>query len=102
MKMYILIRDDVPLSFAALAAAHASLATYLAYRDEPDMIEWAFGGEPFYKVVCRVNETEFERAKTFDGGVVMTESALGDREVAIGFKPRKDWPKPFRFYALYR
>lgn len=100
MKMYILIRDDVEPGFAVLAAAHAALATYLKYADDADVAEWISG--PFRKVVCRVNETEFERAKTFDDAVVITESALDNREVAIGFKPREDWPKPFRFYALYR
>jgi hypothetical protein len=31
MKMYILVKDDVPTRFAILAAAHASLAAYLYY-----------------------------------------------------------------------
>ena len=29
-------------------------------------------------------------------------SALDGQEVAIAFKPREQWPKPFRFYSLYR
>jgi peptidyl-tRNA hydrolase len=39
MKMYILVRDDVPLGFAIVAVAHASLAAYLKlklYREPPD------------------------------------------------------------------
>ena len=45
---------------------------------------------------------EFERAKSFEDHVVITESALDREEVAIAFKPRVEWPKPFRFYKLYR
>lgn len=100
MKMYILIKDDVPLGFAMLAAAHASLAGYLAHKDTPEIAEWLSG--PFYKVICRVSEKEFNRAKTFEDHVVLTESALGGSEVALAFKPRETWPKPFKFYKLYR
>ncbi len=100
MKMYILIKDDVPDGFAVLAAAHASLAAYLKFKDTPEVIEWLSGS--FYKVICKVNAKEFEKAKTFDDLVVLTESALDDQEVAIAFKPREDWPKPFRFYKLWK
>lgn len=100
MKMYILIKDDVPTGFAVLAAAHASLAANLKFKDAPEVAEWLSG--PFNKAVCRVNDKEFEKAKTFPDHVVMTESALDGREVAIAFKPRQEWPKPFRFYRLFK
>jgi hypothetical protein len=100
MKMYILIKDTVPAGFAVLAAAHASLAAYLKFKETPEVKEWLSG--PFYKAVCRVNEREFEQAKSFDDYVVLTESALENREVALAFKPREDWPKPFKFYPLYK
>ncbi|MEL6557170.1 MAG: peptidyl-tRNA hydrolase [Bacteroidota bacterium] len=100
MKMYILIKDDVPDGFAILAAAHASLAAYLKFSDTEEVKEWLSGS--FYKVVCRVNSKEFEKAKTFDDQVVLTESALDHREVAIVFKPREEWPKPFKFYKLWK
>ncbi len=98
--MYILIKDDVPVGFATLAAAHASLAAYLKFQDTPEVLEWLSG--PFYKAVCRVNDKEFEKAKTFDDHVVLTESAFDNQEVAIAFKPREEWPKPFKFYRLYK
>lgn len=98
--MYILIKDSVPEGFAILAAAHASLAAYLKFKDTPHIAEWLSG--PFYKVVCRVNDKEFEAAKLFEDNVVLTESALGQIEVAIAFKPREEWPKPFKFYKLYK
>lgn len=34
--------------------------------------------------------------------MVLTESALDGREVAIVFKPREEWPKMFKFLRLYR
>ena len=45
---------------------------------------------------------EFENAKQVEDHVVLTESALGNREVAIVFKPRTEWPKMFKFLKLYR
>lgn len=100
MKMYILVRDDVPLGFAMVAVAHASLAGYLKFQDSPEVQAWLSG--PFFKAVCKVNASEFENAKTVLDHVVLTESALGGREVAIAFKPRDEWPKMFRFLRLYR
>ena len=98
--MYILVKDSVPEGFAVLAAAHASLACYLKFQEDKDMQEWVSG--TFYKVVCKVNDKEFEKAKSFDDCVVLTESVLDNKEVAIAFKPREDWPKPFKFYRLYK
>jgi peptidyl-tRNA hydrolase len=100
MKMYILVKETVPLGFALLAAAHASLAAYLKFRESPEVAEWLSG--PFYKVVCKVNEAEFLAAKQHPNHVVLTESALGGEEVAIAFQPRAEWPKAFTFYRLYR
>jgi len=100
MKMYILIRESVPTGFAMLAAAHASLACYLKFKDTPEVAEWLSG--PFFKAICKVNDQEFERAKEFDDHVLLTESALDNQEVALAFKPREEWPKSFRFYRLYK
>ncbi len=100
MKMYILIRESVPTGFAMLAAAHASLACYLKFRDTSEVSEWLSG--PFYKAVCKVNDEEFENAKEFEDHVVLTESALDNQEVALAFRPREEWPKSFRFYRLYK
>jgi hypothetical protein len=100
MKMYILVRDDIPLGFAMVAVAHASLAGYLKFRDTPEVARWLDG--PFFKAVCKVNATEFDNAKQVADHVVLTESALDGREVAIVFKPREEWPKMFKFLRLYR
>lgn len=98
--MYILVRDDIPLGFAMVAVAHASLAAYLKFKDEPEVAQWLSG--PFFKAVCKVNAKEFENAKLVPDHVVLRESALGNQEVAIAFKPREEWPKMFKFLKLYR
>jgi len=100
MKMYILIKETVPLGFAMVAAAHASLAAYLKFADTPEVKLWLSG--PFYKAVCKVNEQEFEEAKSVPDCVVLTESALEGQEVAIAFKPREEWPKRFKFLRLFK
>ncbi len=100
MKMYILVKEHVPLGHAIVAVAHASLAAYLKYQDSPEVRQWLAG--PFYKVVCKVSEAEFERAKSEPDHVVITESALDNQEVALAFKPREEWPKAFRYLRMYR
>jgi hypothetical protein len=61
MKMYILIKESIPIGFALVAAAHASLATYLKFREAPEVAEWLSG--PFGKAVCKVTDQEFEKAR---------------------------------------
>lgn len=98
--MYILVKESVPIGFALVAAAHASLAAYLRFHDTPEVKEWVSGR--FYKAICKVTDKEFEQAKSVPDHVVITESALQGAEVALAFKPRPEWPKPFKFYRLYR
>lgn len=100
LKSYILIRDSVPTGFAVLAAAHASLAMYLGFRDSDEVRQWLEG--PFRKAVCKVSDEEFERAKQVPDHVLITESALGGQEVALAFRPRVEWPKSFKFLRLFR
>jgi hypothetical protein len=99
-RMYILIRESIPLGFALVGAAHASLATFLKFKDAPETQNWLAG--PFYKTICKVTDEEFERAKTLEDHVVLTESQLDNQEVAIAFKPREEYPKSFQFFRLYR
>lgn len=100
MKMYVLIRSSVPTGFAILAAAHGALAAYFRFKNSPEVNEWLAG--PFSKVICVVNDKEFENAKGVDDHVLITESALGDEEVALAFKPREEWPRAFKFLRLYK
>jgi peptidyl-tRNA hydrolase len=99
-KMYILVKNDLSHNQIALTCAHGSLSCYLKFKDNDDMIKWK--EESFKKVICLVDEKEFERAKEFAWKVVMTESSLGGRETALVFCPREEYPKPFKFYKLYK
>lgn len=82
MKMYILVLDDVPLGLAMVAVAHASLDDYLRFQDTLEVRDWLSG--PFFKAVCKVNAKEFANAKQVADHVVIAESPLVNREVAIG------------------
>lgn len=98
-KMYILVRESVDQNKAIVSVAHASLACHLKFSEDEEYQEWL--NNSFKKVVCLVNDKEFEKAKTFDDNIVVTESTLGNEEMCIVFKPRSKWPKPFKFYKLY-
>ena len=100
MKMYILVKESIPVGFALVAVAHASLAAYLQFQEAPEVARWLAG--PFFKTICKVSDQEFDSAKFFPDSVVITESALGGQEVALAFKPREEWPKAFKYYKLYR
>ncbi len=98
--MYILVKDAVPKNMVPLITAHASLAGYLKFENHSETQQWVSG--TFYKVICKVNEKEFEKAKSFDDYLLLTESALDNQEVALVFRPREEWPKAFQFYRLYK
>ena len=96
--MYILIKDTIPLGKAINAAAHAGAIAVLQWQEENDFNEWL---NSFKKVTCKVSEEEFIKAKQFKKHIVLTESSMGGKEVAIVFCPRKEWPKTFKHYRLY-
>lgn len=99
MKMYILTKHDVPDKLVFVITAHASLACYLRFETNENMKTWING--IFKKVVCIVNEAEFERFKNDENLVVLTESALGDREVCLAFCPRKEFSTKFKFLKMW-
>ena len=100
MKMYILVKELVLPGIGIVSVAHASLAVYLKYQDRPEMKEWL--DSSFRKVVCKVNDEEFERAKSVQDHVILTESKLDNQEISIAFLPRKEWPKMFQFLRLWK
>lgn len=100
LKMYILIPDDIPLGHAINSAAHASLACYLKYRSAPGMQNWL--DHSFKKVTVKVTREQFELAKSCAGWVLLTESALDNKEVALAFWPRETWPDEFKTFPLYK
>ena len=99
-KIYILIKDWVDVGHAVNTAGHASLLLYLRNKDNPELKEWLENS--FRKVTCKVTEEEFERAKQFEGWTPITEMAFDQKEVALAFLPRKEWPKFFKFLPLYK
>lgn len=99
MKMYIIVKNNVPDKLIPVITAHASLACYKKYETNENMIEWING--IFKKVVCVVNETEFESFKNDKNNIVLTESSLDNNEVCIAFCPREEYPKKFKFLKMW-
>jgi len=100
LKQYILIKDTVDNGHAIVATAHASLAGYLKWKDDPIVQIWV--KDSFRKVVCRVTQEEFEWAKLLTDSHVMTESSLDNAEVAIVLKPREEWDRRLKFFTLWK
>jgi peptidyl-tRNA hydrolase len=101
MKMYILVRSDVPLGYAINGVAHASLACFLKYASHRDMQRWL--ADSFKKVTCRVSDEELAEAMKEDSDhVVITESVLGHETLCVAFSPRKEWPEIFETFDLYK
>ena len=100
--MYILVKDSVDLGHAILTVAHSAVACCREFKDDPYFKDWIENS--FRKVVCKVNQKEFDRAKTFEKGIIMTESALDNEEISIIFCPRPndEWPDPIKWYKLYK
>lgn len=99
MKMYIIIKDNIPDKLAPVIAAHASLACYKKFQENEDMIKWING--IFKKVVCLANEIEFDKLKNETDFVVITESSLDNKEVALAFCPREEYSKKFKFLKMW-
>lgn len=99
LKMYILIKDSIDLGHAVNSCAHAGLIGYLVWKDDPIVKEWL--NNSFRKVTCKVNDKEFEKAKTFNDYEIITELAFNGAEVGLVFKPRYEWPKFFKYLKLF-
>ena len=99
LKMYILVRESIPIGTAVVNVAHASVACLRKFEHEKLMAEWISG--PFYKVVCSVSDKDFEAAKKLEQHVVIREGNYGDEEIAIAFCPRWKWPRKFKYFRMY-
>ena len=97
--MYIIVKNDIPDKLAPVIAAHASLACYKKFESNENMIKWING--IFKKVVCVVNETEFNTLKNEIDSDLLTESSLDNKEVALAFCPREEYPKKFKFLKMW-
>ena len=98
LKMYVMI-GDVPPNFAVVAASHAPLVCYWRFEENEHMQAWKRG--TIFTVICKVTDMEFPGLKLETDNVVITESRLGGKEVAIAFCPRPVWPTYFKFLPLW-
>jgi hypothetical protein len=98
MKMYIFIKEVVPPDFVPVVSAHASLACYLKFQDDPDMKQWL--STSFKKVICKINDEQFIELSKLDKHSITTESSLGGIDVAISFCPKVD-STMFKYYTKY-
>ena len=95
MKMYICIKDDIPVGIAMNSAAHASLMCHLRFGEaEGDENYDTWLKKSFKKVTCAVTPAEFAMLKEVSDNIVVTESRLDGKEVAIVLAPRPDTEFP--------
>ena len=103
LKLYVLVREAVPLGLAMAAVGHAVGSACLKWIGEPYFDLWRQWS--FKKVICKVTDKEFEQAKEAVGPVsriVMTESMMNDKETAMVVMPHEDMPKMLKYLRLYR
>jgi hypothetical protein len=106
LKMYILLKDSIDVGHAVNSCAHAGMMAAKEWPggSDPIMDEWY--STSFRKVTCKVSDEEFERAKgLLPQGIewfAVTEMAFDGKEVALVFRPQREWPKFFKFLRLYK
>jgi len=100
LKMYILVKDTLPVGLAMNSVAHGVLMADLQFGHDSEYLQWKTYS--FKKVTCKVTDAEFEKAKGVEGRVVVTESALGNQEVVLVFRPRLVWPGVIKFAKIYK
>lgn len=83
---------------AAVACAHASLAAYLTWREDPIVHEWL--ANTFYKRIFQAPTAEVWAAVVnWPDAYVLTESRLDNRATIAVFKPQR-WSSENAFSAL--
>ncbi|MFH6993903.1 hypothetical protein [Flavobacterium sp. FlaQc-48] len=93
------MKQDVPDKLVPVIAAHASLACFRKFEHNDNMQTWING--IFKKVVCVVSEKEFANAEKEEDHIILTESALENREVCMAFVPREEYPKMFKYFKMW-
>jgi peptidyl-tRNA hydrolase len=105
MKMYICIKDDLPVGIAMNSAAHGSLMCHLKFGESEDNRDYkTWLKKSFKKVTCAVTPAEFSMLKELPNRIVVTESRLDGQEVAIVLCPRPDteWPEFVNLLKLWK
>ena len=101
-KMYILIKEWVDTGHAVNTAAHAGAMIHKRGWSDDDQVMKEWYDNSFRKVTCKVTDKEFEKAKEYEDWFTVEEMAFDNKEVALVFKPRKEWPKFFNFLRLWK
>lgn len=110
LKLYILIKHDIPIGHAINSAVHAGVGAVTVWLEaeranldvgpcNSPTHEWL--EHSFKKVCVSVTDEQFDRAKQLPDAVVFTESDLDNTETAIALKPRHEWPGWLRRLPLY-
>jgi peptidyl-tRNA hydrolase len=102
MKMYICIKEDIPVGIAMNSAAHGSLMCNLKYQHTEPYDTWI--RQSFKKVTCAVTPAEFAMLKEVPNSFVVTESRLDGKEVAVVLAPRQpnEWPEFVNLLKLWK
>jgi hypothetical protein len=102
MKMYICLKEDLPVGIAINTAAHASLLCHESFGDTPNYREWY--QKSFKKVTCAVSPAEFSSLKMLTSALLITEDRMGGQEVGIVLCPRHDteWPEFVNLLKLWK
>lgn len=102
-KIYILVREKMieeHLGLAITSVAHAGAAVVTQFGHLEETKEWA--AKSFRKVVCKVSDEEFDKAKEQNGWKLLTESAIGGQDMCLVFHPREEWPNFFKYLRLWK
>ena len=102
LKMYILLHEILDAGHAVNTAAHAGamILTRGWPDDDPIMKEWY--ETSFRKCTCKVTQDEFDKAREYGDYFAVQEMAFDNKDVALVFKPRHEWPRFFRFLPLWK
>ena len=102
MKMYICIKDDLPVGIAMNSAAHAGLMCHMEFCEDGDYLDWL--DNSFKKVTCAVTPAEFALLKDVSDHIVVTESKMDNAELAVVLCPRNDneWPEFVNLLRLWK
>jgi hypothetical protein len=84
--MHIVLRPDISVETAMIAVAHASIGTYLTFKDDDVTQMWE--KKSFKKVIHKaLNLHQFKSCRELGPHRVFVESSLGNSEMSVGFKP---------------
>jgi len=108
-KIYVVAHADIPIGQAANCIAHGAMMAHDKWGHKygedfgTNYDEWF--AHSFRKVTCVASEEKFQElkaaAKEADiDFIIVTESALQDKEIVLVFYPQEEWPDVFNSIRL--